>query len=51
MKDEKTKNTIGKFCGEGDKVKSGKPCEDCSCGKKELDEGKITKKDLEVGNV
>ena len=26
---------IGKFCGEDDKVKAGKPCENCTCGRKE----------------
>ena len=24
-----------KFCGEDDKVMAGKPCENCTCGKKE----------------
>jgi hypothetical protein len=31
MKDD-NKNIIGKFGNEDDKVKGGKPCEDCSCG-------------------
>jgi hypothetical protein len=26
---------IGKFCGEDDKVQAGKPCENCTCGRKE----------------
>jgi hypothetical protein len=26
---------VGKFCGEDDKVKAGKPCENCTCGRKE----------------
>jgi hypothetical protein len=44
MKDTTTASSvIGKFCGEDDKVKAGKPCENCSCGRKELEEGKITK--------
>jgi hypothetical protein len=33
MKDETS--AIGKFCGEDDKVKAGKPCENCTCGRKE----------------
>jgi len=49
MKD--TTSAIGKFCGEDDKVKAGKPCENCTCGRKELEDGKITQKDLETGNV
>lgn len=24
-----------KFCGEDDGIKAGKPCENCTCGKKE----------------
>ena len=31
-----------KFCGDGDRIMPGKPCEDCTCGKKDLMEGKIT---------
>ena len=53
MKDESsTKEVFQKFCGEDDKVKAGKPCENCTCGRKEytslvnqnyrLEEGKIT---------
>lgn len=34
MKDQTT-TVIGKFCGEDDKVKAGKPCENCTCGRKE----------------
>ena len=63
MKDDTTTATIGKFCGEDDKVQAGKPCENCTCGRKEyiifgilieiyrLEEGKITQKDLETGAV
>jgi hypothetical protein len=39
------------LCGEGDRIMAGKPCENCTCGRKELAEGKITEKDLETGNV
>lgn len=37
MKDVTTNGTevIAKFCGEDDKVKAGKACENCTCGKKE----------------
>jgi hypothetical protein len=35
MKDEASKSVIGKFCGEDDKVLAGKPCENCTCGRKE----------------
>jgi hypothetical protein len=33
MKDQTS--AIEKFCGEDDKVKAGKPCENCTCGRKE----------------
>ena len=59
MKDETS--AIEKFCGEDDKVKAGKPCENCTCGRKEyflllkisyrLEEGTITEKQLETGGV
>jgi len=42
---------IEKFCGEDDKVKAGKPCENCTCGRKELEEGKVTAQQLESGAV
>jgi hypothetical protein len=37
MKDVTTdgKEVYQKFCGEDDKVKAGKPCENCTCGRKE----------------
>merc|ERR1712110_1225313 len=39
-----------KFGKEGDRIMAGKPCENCTCGKKELLEGKsITK--LETGQI
>jgi hypothetical protein len=36
MKDTTTQQTVfGKFCGDDDVIKAGKPCENCTCGKKE----------------
>jgi len=35
MKDETASAVVQKFCGEDDKVKAGKPCENCTCGRKE----------------
>jgi hypothetical protein len=35
IKDSTSSAVIGKFCGEDDKVKAGKPCENCTCGRKE----------------
>jgi len=35
MKDDTTAAVVQKFCGEDDKVKAGKPCENCTCGRKE----------------
>lgn len=35
MKDQQNPAIIGKFCGEDDKVKAGKACENCTCGRKE----------------
>jgi hypothetical protein len=32
---ESDQTVLGKFCGEDDKVKAGKPCENCTCGRKE----------------
>jgi hypothetical protein len=34
MKDETTA-TFAKFCGEGEGIKAGKACENCTCGRKE----------------
>ena len=30
------KTIVEKFCGENDRIMPGKPCENCTCGKKEL---------------
>lgn len=35
MKDEIDTKAIGKFCGEGDTIKAGKACANCTCGRKE----------------
>jgi len=29
-----------KFCGDEDRITPGKPCEDCTCGRKEMLESK-----------
>ncbi len=39
------------FAGECDRLMPGKPCADCTCGKKELQEGTITLDQLEKGQV
>ena len=46
-----TQEVVKTFAGCDDRVMSAKPCENCTCGKKELFEGKISVKDLENGNV
>lgn len=35
MKDEIDTKVVGKFCGEDDKIMAGKPCANCTCGRKE----------------
>lgn len=35
MKDATSEAIVQKFCGEDDKVMAGKPCENCTCGRKE----------------
>ena len=37
------------FAGDCDRIMPGKPCDDCTCGKKELLEGKVTLEQLENG--
>ena len=51
MESNTVQQAVGKFCSDNDGIKAGKPCEDCTCGRKELEDGKITEKDLETGNV
>ena len=52
MADEQAVNAMTtKFAGECDRIMPGKPCADCTCGKKELLEGKITTEQLEKGQV
>jgi len=46
-----TKDVVKTFASCGDRIMEGKPCDNCTCGKKELMEGKVTVKDLETGNV
>ena len=35
VSDVKDSSAFQKFCGEDDKIKAGKPCENCTCGRKE----------------
>jgi hypothetical protein len=35
MKEETDGGKFAKFCGDNDIVKAGKPCENCTCGRKE----------------
>ncbi|TNV81219.1 hypothetical protein FGO68_gene2494 [Halteria grandinella] len=51
MKDATSEAIVQKFCREDDKVMAGKPCENCTCGRKELEDGKVTKQELETGAV
>ena len=52
MRDEAAvKAMTEKFACDGDRIMPGKPCENCTCGKKELYEGKITLAQLENGQV
>ena len=52
MADEHAVNAMTtKFAGECDRIMPGKPCANCTCGKKELLEGKITTEQLEKGQV
>jgi len=37
MKEAGADTTVTKkFCGEDDRIMPGKPCENCTCGKKEM---------------
>ncbi len=40
-----------KFCGDDDKIVPGKPCANCTCGKKELYESATEIQKLETGQV
>lgn len=40
-----------KFCGDEDRIMPGKPCENCTCGKKELYETATGVEKLETGQV
>ena len=48
MKEDGLNAVTGKFGKEGDRIMPGKPCENCTCGRKELLEGKEISK-LETG--
>ena len=50
MVDEQAVNAMTtKFAGDQDRIMPGKPCDNCTCGKKELFEGTVTKDQLENG--
>lgn len=43
MNDEAAvKAVTEQFAGESDRIMPGKPCDNCTCGKKEIYEGKVT---------
>lgn len=49
--EQKVSAMTDKFAGECDRIMPGKPCANCTCGKKELMEGTITADQLETGQV
>ena len=51
MKDETLGAVTEKFCGTDDRIMPGKPCENCTCGRKELVESETGVKKLETGQV
>jgi len=51
MKDETLVTVTEKFCGTDDRIMPGKPCENCTCGRKELVESESGVKKLETGQV
>jgi len=40
LMNEDAKQITKKFCGEDDRIMPGKPCENCTCGRKEMLESK-----------
>ena len=46
---DKATDTAQTFAGCGDKIMAGKPCENCTCGKKELFESADGVNKLETG--
>ena len=50
IKQDKVESITEKFCGDGDRIMPGKPCANCTCGKKDAYDAAV-KKDLENGNV
>lgn len=46
-----TSEVAARFCGENDRIMPGKPCENCTCGKKELLESAQGQQKLETGQV
>lgn len=51
MNGQEVKEVTAKFCGENDRIMPGKPCENCTCGKKELFESAGGVEKLETGQV
>ncbi len=51
MKGAQLAEATAKFAGEADRIMPGKPCENCTCGKKELFESAGGIEKLETGQV
>ena len=52
MADESAMKAITtKFAADGDRIMPGKPCDNCTCGLKEIYEGQVTKEEVETGQV
>ncbi len=49
MSGAEVNNVAATFCGENDRIMPGKPCENCTCGKKELYESAKGVAELETG--
>jgi hypothetical protein len=49
MSGAEVNNVAATFCGENDRIMPGKPCENCTCGKKEQYESAKGVAELETG--
>ena len=49
MKEENLDKATVQFCGTDDRIMPGKPCENCTCGRKELLESSTGVQKLETG--